>query len=141
MRFIVNVRDDGDPEVVQAQVAYHLEGVARTNRWLMLTHRVPLLYRSGVRYAIEDSAGESQTMADCLEALERRTTECMGASCWRLAEHRNAAGSEERAAQYGLHVYPKDYIVEGQHVRLFHVQVRHPDGSIEDPSVKIGMHA
>jgi hypothetical protein len=141
VRFLITV-DDDDAEVVARQVAYYLNGVVSANRWLMRKHggRIPHIYRSGVRYRIEDSAGNEdparqfQTVGNCLEILERRFTECMGASAWLCAWYRERARSDAEASGYDLHVYPRDYEVDGRHVRLFHVVVRHPSGKLEDPS-------
>jgi hypothetical protein len=141
VRFLITV-DDPDPEVARAQIAYYLEGVIGANRLLIRRHgrRIPHIYRSGVRYQIEESAGDVdparqyQTVGNCLEIMARRFTECMGASAWLCAWYRERAASEDAARRYGLHIYPNDYDLPSGLLRLFHVQVARPDGSIEDPS-------
>jgi hypothetical protein len=141
MRFLITV-DDEDAEVVRAQVAYYLNGIVGANRLLMRRHgrRIPHLYRSGVRYQIEASAGELdparqyQTIGNCLEILKRRTTECMGASAWLCAWYREHAASEDEARRNDLDIVARDYDLETGRVRLFHVRVQRPNGSIEDPS-------
>jgi hypothetical protein len=135
MRFLITV-DDDDPEVVRAQVAYYLEGVVGANRLLLRRHgkRIPHIYRSGVRYQIEPWAAEYQSASNALEILERGWTECKGASAWLCAWYREHAANESEARRYALNIYPRDYDMPSGLLRLFHVQVSKPDGSIEDPS-------
>jgi hypothetical protein len=138
MRFLVDTIDD-EPELVRAQVAYILLGVVGTNRWLANKHgsRIPPLYQSGVTYQIEPWAEDYQSASHCLEVMARGWGECKSLAAWRLAELRNAASSEDEALRYGLHIYPRDLKIGSRKVRLFHVQVRHPNGDIEDPSYEI----
>jgi hypothetical protein len=135
MRFLITV-DDDDAEVVRAQVAYYLNGVVGANRLLMRRHgrRIPHLYRSGVRYQIEPWAAEYQSASNCLEILERGWTECKGASAWLCAWYRERAANEDEARRNDFHIVARDYDLDTGRVRLFHVQVSRPDGSIEDPS-------
>lgn len=92
--------------------------------------RVPPLYRSGVRYRREAAPPPGQLRLERFqmipEVLRNRAGDCEDLSAWRVAELRRG----------GVRAIP--WIVQsGQ--RLYHVQVRHPDGRIEDPSKILGM--
>lgn len=90
---------------------------------------VPPLYRSGVRYRREapPAAGPRYERFQMIpEVLRNRAGDCEDLSAWRVAELRLS----------GVRAMPW-IIRSGQ--RLFHVQVRYPDGRIEDPSRRLGM--
>lgn len=140
---------DDDPELAKAQIAWLVEGVARTNRMLMIEHHVPPIYQSGVGYRPEPWNGYAQSFSDVREVVRRRWGECKSLTAWLLASHRNAARDENMAARFGVDVSYRDY-PPGQRPRgfklqpdangwqrLFHVQVRLPDGSLEDPTLKV----
>lgn len=145
MRFVITV-DDSDDEMVALQTRYFLTGVVRINRWLMRKHgsRIPPLYESGLRFRTEPWANDVQHCANCLEALERGWIDCKVAVCYRLAELQNAAPSPREAARYGMKIYWRVHDTDALHgalaqppgrkLHVHHVQVRHPDKSIEDPS-------
>lgn len=138
MLFLIEI-DDPDAEVVRAQIAYYLHGVAAFNRWLLRQKgtRIPRLYSSGVRYQLEPWAESYQSASNLREILARRWTECKGAAAWRLAELMHAAKTEEAAKAYDFQIDASDHETESGLVRLFHVRVLHPDGRIEDPSERL----
>lgn len=88
----------------------------------------PPLYRSGVRYKREPR-GEERWLTIPL-VRERGAGDCEDLSCWRAAELQ-AAG--ERARAVNTHKQG----VGG--AALYHIRVRRADGSIEDPSRRLGM--
>lgn len=147
MKVVVTI-DDERPEVVAALTRAHLEAVVLQNRWLMRKHgaRIPQLYESGILFRIEPWASKVQHFAHCLEAIERGHADCKVLCCYRLAELREAAPTKEHARRYGLKLYwrifnDEDPLHEGvgskgkrKTMRIYHVQVRHPNGAIEDPS-------
>jgi hypothetical protein len=145
---VVVTIDDERPEVVAALTRAHLEVVVLQNRLLMRKHggRIPQLYESGILFRIEPWASTVQHFANCLEAIERGHADCKVLCCYRLAELREAAPTKEQAARYRLKLYwrifnDEDPLHEGvgskqsrKTMRIYHVQVRHPNGAIEDPS-------
>lgn len=82
------------------------------------------LYRSGVRYRREAVGSESWQLPS--ETASLRGGDCEDLACWRAAELQIAG---ERARVLVKQVRP----------RLFHVVVVRANGTIEDPSKKLGM--
>lgn len=87
------------------------------------------LYRGNVRYRTERQRRE--TFVSPLIVHERGWGDCAHLSLWRVAELRNAGV----AATYDVWIQENENSLK----RTFHVRVRLPDGSIEDPSIKLGM--
>jgi hypothetical protein len=91
---------------------------------------VPPLYRSGVRYRREGPPAAGQPRLERFqtipEVLKRKYGDCEDLAAWRVAELRMS----------GIRAVP--WIVQPGK-RLYHVQVKYPDGRIEDPSKKLGM--
>lgn len=87
----------------------------------------PELYRSGVRYTREPPGSEVWQIPRGSMASKKADCEDLAAG-WRVPELWLAG--ETRARPYVKRVNP----------RLRHVQVQRGDGSIEDPSVVLGMH-
>jgi hypothetical protein len=145
---VVVTIDDPRPDVVAALTRAHLEVVVTANRLLMRRHgaRIPPLYESGILFRIEPWASTVQHFANCLEAIERGHADCKVLCCYRLAELREAAPTKEQARKYGLKLYWRIFDDEDplhggvgsekerKTMRIYHVQVRHPNGAIEDPS-------
>jgi hypothetical protein len=89
--------------------------------------QLPPLYLSGVRYRSEPASAES--FRDARATLERGHGDCAHLATWRCAELRRsneAATLVVTFAPYGRS-------------KVFHVQVRRGDGSVEDPSRELGM--
>ena len=135
--------DHEDPAEVCAVVGYHLVGLAQSNRLIMRRESIPPLYRSGVRYSVEPWAARLQSLSNCREALARGWLECKAAAAWLCAEYRERCETEEHARQYDIDVSWKDASAEqlalrslpaDALVRVFHAQVRHPSGKLEDPT-------
>lgn len=144
---LLGITVDSDyPEEVAAQLGYYIQGVAQDNRLKMRRGRIPPLYKSGVGYKVEPWAAHLQSLSNCAEVLERGWAECKSASAYLLAQYREAAGSEELARRYDLQVSwsdkPQDplgvgLVPRGGIVRVFHVVVLKPDGSIEDAQKRL----
>jgi hypothetical protein len=148
VKIVITVNDDS-AEAVALLTRYYLEGLVRQNVWLM--HRlgplVPPLYQSGVRFRLEPWARQVQHFANAVEILDRGWADCKGLSAYRCAEARKLAKTPAEARGYGLKIYWRLHDVDPLHAalgaaegpaareyRIYHVQVRHPDGSVEDPS-------
>lgn len=102
-----------------------LEGLVRTNVWLMETNPLPPLYSSGVRYRREPRGSEEWTPAP--RVFARRFGDCEDLAAWRAAELRRAGELDARAIP----------IRSG--ARIWHAVVEREDGTIEDPSRALGM--
>lgn len=115
-----------------------LNGVVAVNRLLIRKGKLPLLYRSNVLYQREPKGEE--TFVDGSTVYERGHGDCAHLAAWRVAELqeslREAIASGKvspDAPQPRLRLYMRP-----KH-RTVHVQVRHSDGRIEDPSRLLGM--
>jgi hypothetical protein len=89
----------------------------------------PGLYESGTTYVRDEKGVED--WQDCGEVLRRRKADCKSLVAYRVAELRIRHGIPAMA-QYLW----KDRPDGGS---LYHIQVQYPDGTIEDPSRKLGM--
>ena len=94
--------------------------------------QTPELYSSGVRYQ-EERPGQERWQ-DIPQVLQRGVGDCEDLSAWRAAELNIRSGISARAEVAVSKVYP-----DGR--RLYHVFVRLPDGTIEDPSRILGMQS
>lgn len=89
----------------------------------------PALYRSGVRYR-RDPPGVEDWL-DIPGVLRRGAADCKSLAAWRAAEL-------VRAGYQAKSVWTADCKPRGC---LYHVVVWRGDGTIEDPSVRLGMRA
>jgi hypothetical protein len=95
---------------------------------------VPLLYESGVRYEQEPDGRDD--WQDVPDTLARRVGDCEDLGCWRMAELR----VRHRDGQTRWHITVDDIPnARGILVTTYHIQLMRPDGSIEDPSRRLGM--
>lgn len=117
-----------------------LESLVLVDQIFLRTHRVPLLYKSGVRYMEEPlnqaklGQGEPQRVEEFAAipaVLERGWGDCDDLAPWRCAELR------EHGEPAKIRIQWKRHPTTGQ--KLFHIIVRRADGSIEDPSRLLGM--
>jgi hypothetical protein len=145
---VVLTIDDANPEVVALETRYFLEGIVRQNEWIMHRQgaRIPPLYSSGIVYRVEPWASKVQHFANVLDALERGHADCKVLCCIRAAEVNRELRRRGSAARASLKIYWRRPVQarEALHagiksagtgpLRIFHVQVRHPNGSVEDPS-------
>jgi len=140
--------DDDDEQVAKAEIAWLLEGVTRRNQLLLLEHSVPPLYGGAIAYRPEPWSASAQSFSNLREVVLRRWGECKSLSCWAMALHRNAASSPAEAARFTWDIRHRDYAAGQQprgyrlaprrgRTRLWHVRLKLPDGSIEDPSERV----
>jgi hypothetical protein len=93
---------------------------------------IPRLYESGVRYALEPRG--SDHWQSCIEALHLGELDCEDAAAWLVAEkiyraERGLPGGDAKA-------WPR---IRFTGPLMRHVTVVMGDGTIEDPSRKLGM--
>jgi hypothetical protein len=106
-----------------------LEALVEIDRLYLRTHRVPPLYRSGVRYRHEPDDGTPEEFAAIPQVLRRGWGDCDDLAPWRVAELREAGEAARIRITWRR---PRGR-------RLYHVLVRRADGRIEDPSKLLGM--
>lgn len=97
-------------------------------------YRLPLLYLSGVRYQRDPClvSAAQQTCNQFLtarQALAKGATACGPLAAWRTAELWRQGDKRARA-----------FCISSPGIG-WHCRVRHGDGTIEDPSVRLGMGA
>lgn len=90
---------------------------------------LPALYKSGVKYVSQDP--RACAFRTPKEVAERKGGDCKQLVLWRIAECRNS----------GVHCTPRIIWLAQSDKLVAHAQVRHPDGSVEDPSYNLGMTA
>lgn len=93
--------------------------------------KVPGLYESGIKYRRESIGQED--WCDVVELLRLGFGDCEDLSCYRAAELRVRGGDPNaRPFVKGPRRLPGG-------VMMYHIQVQHGDGRIEDPSLSLGM--
>lgn len=102
-----------------------IEGLARLDEEILSVADFPPLYKSGVRYRKE----RPDTWRHADDVLAAGWGDCEDLSAWRVAELR-VSGVDPDA-----HVY-----VYRSGPRRYHAVVARGDGTIEDPSLRLGMH-
>jgi hypothetical protein len=111
-----------------------VEAASEQNKILIRRFGLPPLYDSGVRFQNEPWAGKFETIASALKVYQRRWGDCAHLAAYRIGELR-LEGIPASCKVYWRHL-PKP---GGRLLKLFHVEVRLPDGSVEDPSRLLGM--
>jgi hypothetical protein len=116
------------PELSDLAVAALLLALLATDvDWLERHPETPELYRSGVRYAVE----RIERWKSIPAILRDGSEDCEGLACWRAAELRVRSHIDARP------VFSKHELGSGR--QLYHIRVQYPDGSLEDPSERLGM--
>lgn len=127
-----NPRLKTDDALFARTVRYMIESAVFVNRDYIAHYHPPALYDSGVHYRNEP-IGMPDHVEDIPVILARRHGDCMHLCAWRVAELR----------EQGEHALPRMIWLPPEKratpQRVFHVQVRRGNGSIEDPSAKLGM--
>lgn len=135
MRIVVTIngRDLKSPLTRAALIRGFLQGVVVRNRIAIRKRQVPPLYSAGVRYQTEPWAGKFEEFADCLTVYRRKWGDCDDLVAWRVAELQEAGEFAEVSISF-----PKSCLRRKSGI-MYHAVVRRGDGSIEDPSAKLGM--
>jgi hypothetical protein len=107
-----------------------LDALVTINRLYLRSHRIPPLYRAGVRYQQEPDDGKPEEFAAIPKVLARGWGDCDDLGPWRVAELQEAG--EKASIRITWRRRPTGR-------RLYHVVVRRGDGRIEDPSRLLGM--
>lgn len=111
------------------KLLWFLEALTRCNvLWLQGHPETPGIYKAGVRYRQESNA---EAWLDIPHIMELGWGDCEDLAAWRTAELR-MQGVKAKCYLQWFHQPEQGFT-------LYHVQVKLPDGSIEDPSKKLGM--
>lgn len=126
------------PIELAAQCRSKLFDVVRSNVDLIKARQrmgrpLPSIYESGVWFTREPWTGLFEEFADITTCLERGWLDCDDACAWRCAELWAQGGAGRKA---GIKIYWRKSL-DGDGIRIFHAQVRLPDGRIEDPSRRL----
>ena len=123
-------------DTLQAREANHaklhtlLQALMTLNMHDLRQHpECPSLYESGVVYEMEPKGQEDWPEIPVI--LRLHVGDCEDLACWRAAELQVRHG----IAALPTFIWKK--MASGGY--LYHIQVLHPDGSIEDPSKRLGM--
>lgn len=100
--------------------------------WLRDHPETPNLYDAGVRYELLPEYWMSVPWA-LAWAARGRGLDCKVLAAWRAAELRVRGGEKSARCVYSKHLAPGKVV--------YHVRVRRADGSIEDPSARLGMQS
>ena len=97
--------------------------------YLLAHPETPSIYRAGVRYEVEPEGQED--WADIPTCIRLGIFDCEDGAAWRCAE------LQVKAKTGALPTFKSKQLPNG--CRLYHIQVRYPNGLIEDPSRALGM--
>jgi hypothetical protein len=118
-----------------AVLKHLLEALTVANIAYLLKHpHTPNLYESGVRY--EEEPANRDEWQDIPDTIARRTGDCEDLASWRVAELRVRGGEPQATHAITVAELPN---ASGETVTTYHIRVLHEDGSVEDPSRKLGM--
>jgi hypothetical protein len=107
-----------------------LEALVQVNGlWLRLNPTTPHPYRAGIQYIREDGTEEWLAIP---EIIREGGGDCEDLACWLVAHYR-ASGIDR-----GARVVKRFHNLDG--FLLYHIVCQRSDGSIEDPSAKLGMN-
>ena len=122
---LITTRTPGlDPRVESYLVKHILEGLALASAPFFRQMKLPDLYESGIKFAPEPNHGEFEEFALPWVTLARKWGDCDDLIIYRLAQIiSEGTKAKVRCAFYGNEM---------------HVQIRHQNGSLEDPSQKLG---
>lgn len=126
--------ENGDPAHGMVVLRVLLNALAAINcDILQRDPTIPRLYESGVRYRPEDPGREE--WQDVAETLRRGFGDCEDLACWLVAERRVRDGIQA-TPDFTLRNVE---VAPGHMTKVFHIFVRLPGGSREDPSRELGM--
>lgn len=106
-------------------VLWLMESLVQINKMYLLTHDVPMLYKTNVIYKTE--VGE--IWKDVFNILKDGHGDCEDLSCWRVAELQLS----------GISARPYIKWRKVNNVWIYHALCWTPGNKIEDPSLALGM--
>jgi hypothetical protein len=130
VRFVLDAfSGEASRPLSEARLSVLLDALFNINRiWLRAHPTTPALYRAGVVYRAEPIGQEN--WRDIPSVLRDRYGDCEDLACWRAAE---IVEREKIAARPAFRWRRKPGYA------VYHIFVRLPDGTTEDPSRRLGM--
>jgi hypothetical protein len=130
VQFQLNYRHDpGFRRIDEGNLGILIDALYNIDRLWLRTHpKTPRLYQSGVVYRAEPIGRED--WRDISAVLHYGNGDCEDLACWRAAELRELDGIDAR---------PTYRWRQRDGIRVYHILVKLPDGTTEDPSRKLGM--
>lgn len=127
--FVCDLFSEGERDRTDRTIRVLLKALVAIDILYLLSHpATPKLYESGVVYQEEPPGAEDwQDIPTC---LRMGWADCEDLACWLAAEYQVRGVDAEP-------IYTRQVLDEG--TTLYHIQVRLPDGRIEDPSRVLGM--
>ena len=127
---------EADRERSERAMHFLLHALCCINFEYLKQYGAPPLYRSGVRY--DNAHAGKKEWQDILKTLQLRKGDCKDLACWLVAEHWLQGMRSRCFIKYRMRPFRKP---DGTMARfsLYHVLVERPDGTLEDPSIKLGM--
>lgn len=124
-------------EMTRAMLGIWLRAMVACNVvWLIRRPNTPDIYDSGVEYQREPPGQEEwQTIPAMLKSGHG---DCEDLAAWRVAELQIRGDSENGTGPENARIITKTKKLPDGRL-LIHVLVRRADGSIEDPSLRLGM--
>lgn len=119
-------------EASPGEIAVAVDSLARISLYQMGVHRLPPLYGGTIRYKRERPGNEDWQTASLTARLG--TGDCEDLAAYRIAELWHWARMMRPGGDAGARC-----VVKVVRSTLYHIQVRHSDGQIEDPSAVLGM--
>lgn len=103
-----------------------LNALVDLDRHELRTYKLPPLYKSGVRYKKElKLPGRPEEWKTITQILRDKSGDCEDLAAWRVSE------LKEKGINAMIWLKKRGH--------YWHVVVRYPDGTIEDPSARLGM--
>jgi hypothetical protein len=132
-RFTLGVdlfKGEEERQLSHRALSHMLVALAEIDAILLRRHpEWPNLYDSGVRYE-EEPVGQ-EDWQDAPSSMALGIADCEDLACWRTAELNVRCGIQARPSFIWRKKPNGSY--------LYHIQTKHPDGRIEDPSRRLGM--
>jgi hypothetical protein len=136
MKILLNLAPKGAPwtrpsKILALCIKEALEALILANQLYLRLHHAPALYESGIRYEEEPAGQPYEDFSSIPVVISRGWGDCDDVVAWRIAELRQAGESAKVRLKWEPDLT--------RAVRMYHVMVRRADGSIEDPSLLLGM--
>lgn len=126
----IPIAPEGFEDMTAEVLAAYLEGIIAVNRLIIRNQPMPWLYKSGIRFQAEPEHQGYDEIPTFLHMLHTGVGDCAPLVAARVAELRERCGENATVKIYWRpEIRPLP----------FHAEVRRKNGSVEDPSRRLGM--
>ena len=133
---LFNGDDPRDKVLSQRAIGHYLDALFQIDLDLFRAYKMPPLYEAGVRYqSLAPPCKElpGDLWLDALSLLATKEGDCKDLSCYLAAQRTVYEGRPCRPA-----TLPPKFLGDND-FSLYHIVVLYNDGTVEDPSAKLGM--